>query len=130
MSIYEPSPIKRRRRRTAAEIIKIRAAIYEVAEQHHPVTVRQVFYALTTQGLIEKTEREYKTTICRLMKEMRLQGDLPFLWVADNSRWMRKPRTHSNLRSMLEISFWNYDAGTTDLTTARFPSPSARRDGC
>ena len=31
------------------------------------MTVRQIFYSLTTQGVIAKTEAEYKHTVCRLL---------------------------------------------------------------
>ena len=82
----------------------IRAGIYEIAAGGHPMTVRQVFYQLSNRGLIDKTEAEYKATVIRLMGTMRLEGDLPFEWVADNSRWMRKPRTHSSLKNMLDIT--------------------------
>ena len=82
----------------------IREAIYAITSAMHPMSVRQVFYQLTTQGVIEKTEKEYKQTVIRLLGEMRLNDDLPFSWIADNSRWMRKPRTYSSLRSMLDIT--------------------------
>ena len=85
-----PSPIKRRRR-TAAEMDRIREAIYTITSAMHPMSVRQVFYQLTTQGVIQKTEKEYKQTVIRLLRDMRLDDDLPFSWIADNSRWMRKP---------------------------------------
>jgi hypothetical protein len=82
----------------------IREAIYDVAAQDHPVSVRQIFYRLVTEGLIAKTEAEYKGTVVRLMVEMRRDDELPFGWIADNSRWMRKPRTHDSLADMLEQS--------------------------
>jgi hypothetical protein len=65
------------------------------------MTVRQVFYRLVSNGVIGKTEREYKSTVVRLLGLMRLRGDVPFDWIADNTRWMRKPRTWSSLESML-----------------------------
>ena len=58
------------------------------------MTVRQVFYRLVTLGAIGKSEPEYKTTVVRLLTEMRLAGEIPFGWIADNTRWMRKPRTY------------------------------------
>ncbi len=82
----------------------IRSGIYEIASGGYPMTVRQVFYQLSNRGLIDKTEAEYKQTVVRLMAKMRLEGNLPFDWVADNSRWMRKPNTHSSLKNMLDIT--------------------------
>ncbi len=77
----------------------IREAIYAITSAMHPMSVRQVFYQLTTQGVIEKTEKEYKQTVIRLLGEIRLNDDLPFSWIADNSRWMRKPRAEASPRT-------------------------------
>ena len=55
---------------------EIRAAMLEIIEAEHPMTVRQVFYRLVSTGLIGKTEAEYKTTIGRLLTEMRRAGEL------------------------------------------------------
>lgn len=94
------SPTKTRR--TKAAIQEVRDAIYTVVEEYQPMTVRQVFYQLVTRGVIDKTEAEYKTTVCRLLVQMRRDGDLPFHWIADNTRWQRKPRTYGSLEAMLE----------------------------
>lgn len=79
----------------------IRSAIYQVVEQYRPMTVRQVFYQLVSRGVIDKTEAEYKITVCRLLVEMRRDGILPYDWIADNTRWMRKPNTYDSMHDML-----------------------------
>lgn len=68
------------------------------------MTVRQVFYQAVSRGLIDKTEAEYKRTIVRLLTQMRKNNELPWHWMADNTRWMRKPNTHDNLATMMERS--------------------------
>ncbi len=98
---YRFRPIKRRRR-TISDLEDIRGAIYETLAGDNPATVRQVFYRLVSSGVIEKTEAEYKNTVCRLLTIMRREGELPFGWIADNTRWMRKPRTYSSLEDVLE----------------------------
>src|SRR5262249_28290646 len=95
---YEPRPTKRR---TKAQIDAIRQAIYEALERDNPMTVRQVFYRLVSKGVIGKTEAEYKSTVVRLLTAMRKERDIPFGWIADNTRWMRKPRTYSSLDQAL-----------------------------
>jgi hypothetical protein len=35
---------------------------------------------------------------------MRRAGEIPFGWIADNTRWMRKPRTYYSIRHMLELT--------------------------
>ena len=94
-------------RRTKAEVETIKHWIFQLCEQYAPMTVRQLFYALTVRNLIAKTEQEYKT-IVRWAKEMRLAGDLPWEWLADNTRWMHKPTTYGGLDNMLQRSQHSY----------------------
>lgn len=100
---YVASDIKRpkRFRRTKAAITSVRDAIKDILEQDNPQTVRQVFYALTVRGVIAKAEIEYQRTVVRLLVEMREAGTIPFEWLADNTRWMRKPATFTGLESCL-----------------------------
>ena len=91
-------------RRTKIDIQRLKSALYSIIEEMHPMTVRQVFYQAVTRGLIEKREQEYKGTIGRLLTQMRKDGELPWHWLADNTRWMRKPTTHDNLSAMMERS--------------------------
>ena len=65
------------------------------------MTVRQVFYRLVSRGVIAKTEAEYKRTVVRLLTEMRRDGGLPFAWLADNTRWMRKPSSYGGVVELL-----------------------------
>ena len=67
-------PIKRKRR-TKAEIEVIREAIYNLLAEDNPMTVRQVFYQISTKGLIEKTEGEYRNTVGKRLTLMRRAGE-------------------------------------------------------
>jgi hypothetical protein len=102
-SVYVPGDIKssKRFRRTKAEVANIRDVIEAILEEDHPQTVRQVFYALTVRGAIKKLEVEYRRTVIRLLVEMREAGRIPFDWIADNTRWMRKPTTFTGIESCL-----------------------------
>jgi hypothetical protein len=101
--VYVASDIKRpkRFRRTKLEIGRIRDAIVAILEADNPQTVRQIFYALTVRSVIKKAEIEYQRTVVRLLGDMREDGDIPFEWIADNTRWMRKPTTFTGLESCL-----------------------------
>ncbi|MGH2974636.1 MAG: hypothetical protein ACRDLL_07195 [Solirubrobacterales bacterium] len=105
-SSYGPRSIKRRRR-TKAEMAAIREAIHAALAKDHPMSVRGLFYALTTRGVIAKTEAEY-ATVKRLTAEMRRSGELPYSWLADGTRWMRKPTTYSSVESALERTAQTY----------------------
>jgi hypothetical protein len=95
--IYKTSPTKR----TKLEIEHLRDAIYRIAAEY-AMTVRHLFYRMVGEGLIEKSEREYKNVTCRLSAEMRRDGLLPYEWIIDETRWVTKPRTFSGVESMLQ----------------------------
>ena len=57
-------------------------AIYHWAEKHQPVTVRQLYYRLSTLDLCPKDENGYKA-VQRVCANMRKDGILPFLWITD-----------------------------------------------
>jgi hypothetical protein len=97
---YVASDIKRHRR-TKQQIVVIRSAIQDLLTNDHPQTVRQVFYALTVRGVIAKAEIEYQRTVVRLLGEMREAGAISFEWIADNTRWMRKPSTFTGIEACL-----------------------------
>jgi len=86
------------------------------AEQ--PMTVRQVFYRLVSMGVIDKTEGEYKRTVVRLLGLLRRGGAVPYGWIADNTRWMRKPRTYGSLHALLESSALTYRRAVWDSQDA------------
>ena len=98
-SPYQASPIKRKRR-TKAEVAALDEAIYAIAEENQPATVRQIYYRLVSAGAIVKTENEYDN-IGRRLGILRRARVLPFGWIADNTRWQRKPDTYSGLRQAL-----------------------------
>ncbi len=104
---YQSSPIKRIRR-TKGDILALRDTLHNVVKANRPMTVRQVFYQMVTLGAIDKTEAAYNGIVVRLLGVMRREGQLPFRWIADSTRWMRKPDSYSSLRSMLENSIEFY----------------------
>lgn len=103
---YGTCPIKRSRR-TKAAISAVKDELVDIVGEIEPATVRQVFYQATVRGLLPKTEQSYKV-VCRLLTQLRRDRELPYSSIADNTRWMRKPRTYSSLQNMLEISRQTY----------------------
>jgi hypothetical protein len=99
---YVASDIKsKRHRRTKAAITTICDTIKGILEQSYPQTVRQIYYALTVKGAIAKTENEYQRTTVRLLTDMRESEGIPFEWISDNTRWMRKPSSFTGIEACL-----------------------------
>jgi hypothetical protein len=67
-----------------------------------PMTVRQVFYQLVVCGMIEKTEGEYQRTVVRLLTDMRLNGEISFDWIVDESRTTRLTRTYDSVAAAVK----------------------------
>ena len=93
-----------RKRRTNREMNILREGIFSMLKEDAPMTCRQVYYRLVSAGLIEKTENEYNNTTCRLLANMRRSEEIPYGWIADNTRWVRKPASYSNLEEMLTVT--------------------------
>jgi hypothetical protein len=72
---------------------------------------------MVSQGVIDKTEQEYKT-VGRLLVDMRLDHSIPFDWIADNTRWMRKPTTYSSLDEALQETARTYRRALWDTQDA------------
>jgi hypothetical protein len=100
---YQASPIKRhsRHRATKAEVEERRNLLLAIIYGGKPMTVRQVFYQATVRGLVEKAESGYAKVQTDLTV-MRRAGDLPYDWLADNTRWQRRPRTFSSVEEALK----------------------------
>ncbi|AMN42066.1 hypothetical protein [Rhodoplanes sp. Z2-YC6860] len=98
--LYQASPIKRRRA-TKVDVEARRAALYCILKEMKPMTVRQVYYQATVRGVVEKTEAGY-TKVQTDLVHMRRTGWVPYQWLADNTRWQRKPNTFNNIQEALE----------------------------
>src|SRR5882757_1879880 len=98
--IYETSLIKRNRA-TKTEVEARRSALYDIVAEMRPMTVRQVFYQATVHGIVEKTEAGYAKVQTDLVK-MRRAHELPYHWLADNTRWQRRPITFDSVEQALK----------------------------
>jgi hypothetical protein len=79
-------------------------AIYRAFDEiGPPMTVRQMFYALVIRDVVPKEERAYDQVAYHLLS-MRRAGVLPFSYIADHTRWVRKSKTYSSVQAYLEAS--------------------------
>ena len=104
--VYGASRIKRVRA-TKIQMDERRAALLTILSEIQPATVRQVFYQATVRGVVQKDERGY-ARVQRELADMRREGVLPYDWVVDSTRWMRKPVTHNSLAALLENTARTY----------------------
>ena len=74
-----------RTRATRAEMSARADFVIDFADRYAPVSVRQIFYAASVAGLIEKTERGYAKNQSQVLK-LRRAGRLPQAHIVDMSR--------------------------------------------
>jgi hypothetical protein len=103
---YATSRIKRARA-SAAEMEERRQALLAIVAEIQPATVRQVFYQAVVRGLIDKTEAAYEK-VQRALVALRREGDMPYGWIVDGTRWMRKPTTFDSLDKALRHTAATY----------------------
>ena len=104
--LYEASPVKRSRS-TRAGLEMVDEAIYTACATEHPVTLRGVYYRVVSAGVVPKTEAGYQLVGRELLK-LRRNGTLPYRWITDGTRLVRKPTTWSALEQMLDSAAASY----------------------
>jgi hypothetical protein len=73
-------------------------AAHEVLAAHHPMTVRQVFYALVSRQVVENTRSAYQA-VGKALVAARKEDTIPWEWIEDR---LRRPR---------EVPMWSGLAG-------------------
>jgi hypothetical protein len=78
------------------------SAIQDIlADEEHEITVRHLFYRLVAQGVIAKTENEYRGLVHHLSK-WRRDGEVPWDAFADSTRWHIKNETFDGITDALQ----------------------------
>jgi hypothetical protein len=119
----------KRRRATKAEVEERREKLFDIIEAMRPMTVRQVFYQATVCGIVEKTEAGY-TKVQTDLVLMRKAGDLPYEWLADNTRWQHKPNTFANIEDALKETAASYRKALSSRSACAIWCRPRSRDTC
>lgn len=78
------------------------AIMRSLDQQGPPMTVRGLFYACeNVYHVAPKTEGGYRQVAYHIL-QMRRRHVLPYHFIADHTRWVRKPASYSGLRAYLE----------------------------
>lgn len=81
---------KRRGRPLTARTHAIRDAILELTGRYERMTVRGIFYALASAGVVEKDDTTGYRPVQRQVLALRRENLLPWSFVADGTRWIRQ----------------------------------------
>ena len=107
MTIRCPRTRKSRGRPLAARTMAIRAEILTLTGRFERMTVRGVFYQLETAGVVPKTIGGYRAVQQQVLR-MRRDGLLPWSFIADGTRWMRRPDVYDSAEDALAATVAAY----------------------
>jgi hypothetical protein len=75
-------------------------AALSVLSEHHPMTVRQVYYQLVSRQVIKNTRSQYQC-VSNALVDARKEGVIPWAWIEDR---LRLPRAVSMWSSLSEFA--------------------------
>lgn len=108
MTIPRPSTKKSRGRPLGPKTIAIRDGVIALTFEHEVMTVRQIFYALSTRGVVPKTENGGYRPVQEQVLRMRKDGLLPWSFIADGTRYQRKPESWQSVSDAVAAMQQNY----------------------
>ena len=91
----------------SARTIAIREGVLALTGEQKIMTVRGAFYALSTRGIVPKDEGGYRSVQAQILR-MRRDGILDWKFIADSTRWQRKPPTWDSHEDALEVTARTY----------------------
>ena len=89
-AVIGPSATNRGGRPLAARTHAIRDAIIDLTGRYERMTVRGIFYALASAGIVEKDDTTGYRPVQRQVLALRRENVLPWSFVADGTRWVRQ----------------------------------------
>jgi hypothetical protein len=89
---------------------RVRDAILTFAGEYQPCTCRQIYYLGIGRHWDKDTGRSRKHygTVVRLVGELRESGDLPWGWIADHTRQVRRDQMFTSKEQALRFWAGNY----------------------
>ena len=104
---YGARTANRRGRATQGELADRHAALIRITSRIRPASVRAVFYQASVLGIVSKDEPGYRRVQQDLVR-LRQAGAIPFGWIVDGTRWIRKPTSYGGLAEALEHTAESY----------------------
>lgn len=74
-----------------AKTLEMLETASQVLQDHHPMTVRQVYYQLVSRQVIKNSRSKYQA-VSNLLRDARKDGTIPWEWIEDR---LRRPRSVS-----------------------------------
>jgi hypothetical protein len=93
-------------RRTKATMHHLRQAMVDFCTEHHPLSVRNLYYHMVQNGYIPKDTKETKSKnynfVVRESGNLRERKSVPFSWIRDDTRHVIEVYTYADLPNALD----------------------------
>jgi hypothetical protein len=116
-TLIKPNPLiisQKKARATKPEMVTRRRRVLEIITEEHPATVRQVDYQAIVKKVVGKDEKGYDA-VQRMLTTLRRDETIPFEWIVDQGRFVRRPFTVNGIvealnetRTQHRKSPWQY----------------------
>ena len=106
-AINGPSTTKSRGRPKDPVVARRRDRLVDLADRMQPATVRQLYYLAETEELVTKSESGYRQVQHDLLL-LRREGRVPYDWISDNTRWIRKSSSYRGIDHFLNLTLKTY----------------------
>lgn len=90
-----------------AKTILIVEAANGILKEHHPMTLRQVYYQLVSRQVIENNRSQYQA-VSNALVDARQEGSIPWEWLEDRTRRPRSVSMWDDLRDFAETAKYSY----------------------
>ncbi len=97
LSVVDEKKLGRPHGKLGEKATTIRQCVLELTTVFTTMTVRQVFYQLVSLRVVPKTENGGYRPVQEQVLKMRREGVLPWSFIADRTRWMRKPDSYDSV---------------------------------
>ena len=111
----------KRRRGVNKATVPLRDFILGLTDRFDVMTVRQVYYQCEVAALVPKTEAAYRKAQ-RQVLALRREEKLAWSFIADGSRWQRKPSTWDSAQDFLDNVARSYRRDLLAPSPGQFPS--------
>jgi hypothetical protein len=90
----------------------------EILAEHHPMTVRQVYYQLVSRQVIENNLGRYNA-VCNALRDARREGLIPWEWIEDRLRVPRHVAMWNGLPDFADTCLRSYRRNVWKTQTVR-----------
>jgi len=96
--------------------LKLIGEAAEILDEQNPMTLRQLYYQLVSRQILKNRISQYKK-LCRVIRDARKDGSIPWDWLEDRLRrprevpmWNNLPEFFETVRNSYRLNVWRFQS--------------------